>query len=80
MLDATQHLEPTQLRHLNVEKNQIGPKGVDRGNSTGSIRRLTDALDPADTVEQVAQLRTRDWLVLDDERACPRHASPAGTA
>ncbi len=69
VLNATQHVEPVELRHLDVEKDEIGLELVDRRRPPSSVGRLADALDPLDLGDQVAQLPPRDRLILDDDGA-----------
>ncbi len=56
-------------RHLNVEEHDVVVQRLRESERLGGTRGLADDLDSAMTVEQVAELRPRRRLVVDEQRA-----------
>ena len=68
--DRAQNVEPIQLGHLDVEKDEIGLDLIDHADGRASVGGLADELDPVDGGQQVAQLPAGDRFVLDDDGSC----------
>ena len=68
-LQGRQHLEAIQLRHLHVEKQQVGAIRPDTIGGLGTVAALAHDDDVRLRVEQLANPGARDRLVVDDQRA-----------
>ena len=85
MDDVPEHLEAIALGHLDVQKQQVRPEGVDGAHGRRPIARLAGNGDPRHMGQQVPQLLARQRLVVRDDGADKRrlalHASRlAGSA
>src|SRR5262245_52243046 len=62
-----EHVETIQLRHLNVEKQQIGWRTLNRFYRFPSVTAFTHDLDLRIAFEQDSQISPRQRLVINDE-------------
>src|SRR6267154_134181 len=63
------HLEAVHLRHLYIEKCQIGAFTADRGNCTLTINALADHLDVRVSVQKSPNSPAGDGLIINDHGA-----------
>ena len=62
-------LDPTRTtRHRDIEKDDVVGHALGEHQRLACARSLAGDLDPIDATQQVAQLRARGRLVVDDER------------
>src|SRR4051812_33499895 len=66
--ETTQDVGAEQLRHLHVEKDELGPQCVYQLDGGFAVGGFTDHLEPVVRAEHYAQPRARDRLVVDDDR------------
>ena len=71
-------LDPGQSRHLDVEEDDVRARRARQGDRLGRTGRLPDDLDLRVAREQIAELRARGRLVVDEQGA-NRHSSPSET-
>jgi hypothetical protein len=67
MLDAVQHLGAEKPRHLDVQEHEVGSQRIDRRDGLRSVGRFTDAGQPFDVGQHVAQTGTRHRFVVSDQ-------------
>ena len=68
-MDVRRRLEPRRARHLHVEEDDVVRELARQLDRLGGARRLTDDLHVRVRLEQVAELRARRRLVVDEQRA-----------
>ncbi len=56
-----QHRKPIHLRHLHIQKNQVGPNAPDCFHSLASVSRLVNRGDIGIARQQDAQPFARQW-------------------
>src|SRR5262249_4612720 len=59
------HLEAREAGHLDVEEHDIRPEPIDSRDRLESVVRLADHGDAAELAEQIAELVSRQLLVVD---------------
>src|ERR1044072_5603404 len=75
-IERLEHFEATQLGHLNVEKDKVRLKRLDRVNCFTTIRTLRYYLDFRIPGQHLANHFASEWFIVDDQRAntpCVRH-------
>src|SRR4026209_354776 len=75
-IERFEHLETAQLRHLNVQKDEVRPERLDRINSFTTIRTLRNYLDVRILSQHFANHLASARFIVDDQRAntsCVRH-------
>ena len=73
--EQLEHLEAIQLRHLHVEKHEIGRQLGDRLDRFEPVPALGDDLDARMRLEVLAHHRPRQRLVVHDDD--PQRARPS---
>jgi hypothetical protein len=61
--------ESIELRHLDVEEDEVGPQGPDPLHRCDAIATLVDHLHVASVFEQRAQVAACHRFIVDDEGA-----------
>src|SRR6185437_4401097 len=62
------HLEPRQTGHLHIQKDDVRLHAVDHAERLGAAAGLPGDLHAACLPEQVAELVTRELLIVHDDR------------
>src|SRR6185295_10146016 len=65
--DVLEHVEAIHLRHLDVEKDQIGRQRVDGFDCVATIPALLEDLNLRIFLEQHTKIATRQRLVVDNQ-------------
>ena len=72
--DRLHDIQPAFLRHLHIEKDEIGPQLANRLHRCVAIRGLADHLDAILTAQQVVHAKTAECFVVDDQHADGRQS------
>jgi hypothetical protein len=63
-----EHVETIHLGHLDVEKDQIGRKGVDRLDCFTAVSTLVENFDLRIFLQQQTEIAPRERFVVDNQR------------
>ena len=63
------HAEAVQLRHLHVQKNQVGRVVLNHGHRRASVGTVADDFNFRFQLQQLAQAVARKRFVIHDQRA-----------
>src|ERR1043165_4002892 len=76
LLKRFEYFEPTELRHLNVQENDVGLVRLDRLYCLTTIRTLRNYIDVRIIFQHLANHFASEWFIVDDQRtntSCVRH-------
>ena len=77
LLDRGQHLEPIQLRHLDIEQHEVGVRRVDDPDCLTPVSRFAYQLEGWMPGEKPAELVAGEGFVIHDHGPNRRHLSVA---
>jgi len=69
VVERIEYAEAIEAAHLDIEKDDVGTRALDRGYRFASRRRFTDDLDTGLRLEQSPDSSARGRFVVNDERA-----------
>src|SRR5262249_30234871 len=69
VIEMLKHLQARQLRHLHIEKDQIGTQFIEQTNRLTSIISFAYEFDPIGFSQKVSQRLPGEWFVFDNYRA-----------
>src|SRR5262245_60459112 len=69
--NALEHIKTVELRHLDVEKDQIRRHRVDRFDCLTTITTFVENLNLRILLEEQTNVATREWFVVDNQRSDP---------
>ena len=75
-LERIEHAEAVELRHLHVEKHEVGPLSPNDIDGLGSVARLTHEREALRRVDERAEPAPDEWLVIGDDNAHVSHQRP----